>query len=105
MLFRSVGIYFSKKKETVLLENDPASGIHGLINDIDGGLPIWPYYCSDDNELVGILKAEDMKELLTEKYFSTREVKDAEAQQRLKKLVKNLKEEDNPVIMFAKLKD
>lgn len=45
-----------------------------------------------------------MKEMLTEEYFSTQTIKDKEAHQKLRELLKNLKEDDNPVVVIAKLK-
>ena len=97
------GVYDMKNKKTTLLENDPC-GISGFINDLDGGLPFWPMFLTDDNKLVSILSAEDLKEILTEEYFATHEIKDKQAHQKLRDLLKNLKEDDNPVVVIATLK-
>ena len=97
------GVYDMKNKKTTLLENDPC-GIYGFINDLDGGLPFWPRFCTDDNKLVSILSAEDLKGILTEEYFAAHEIKDIQAHQRLRDLLKNLKEDDNPVVVIATLK-
>ena len=97
------GVYDMKNKKTTLLENDPC-GIYGLVNDLDGGLPFWPRYCTDDNKLVSILSAEDLKGILTEEYFAAHEIKDKQAHQKLRALLKNLKEDDNPVVVIATLK-
>ena len=99
------GIYDFKNKTTVLLENDPACGMFGLINDLDGGLPFWPKYCTDNDELVSIWSIEDIKGVLTEEYFAAHEIKDVQAHQKLKELIKTIKDEDNPVVVIAKLKE
>ena len=97
------GVYDMKNKKTTLLENDPC-GIYGFINDLDGGLPFWPRLCTDDNKLISIIMAEDLKGILTEEYFAAHEIKDMQAHQKLRDLLKNLKEDDNPVVVIATLK-
>ncbi len=100
-----VGLYNITNGETILLDRDPVTRKGGLINDLDGGLSFWPqYYNHSENELVQVLEAYEMKELLTEEYFAAHPAKDPEAHARLRALVENLKETDNPVIVVAKLK-
>ena len=99
-----LGIYDMVNKTTRLLDTDPVSREMGLINDLDGGLSFWPFYCNSDNELVDIWQAYTMKEDLIEEYFAKQTMKDQQAHQKLRELVKNLKEDDNPVIVVAKLK-
>ncbi|MDL2278839.1 6-bladed beta-propeller [Parabacteroides sp. OttesenSCG-928-G07] len=99
-----VGIYDMANQTTHLLDTDPASRMLGLINDLDGGLSFWPRYYTSDNELVDIWLVEDMKKLLTEEYFASHEIKAPAAYQKLKKLMQKLDEEDNPVIVIAKLR-
>jgi hypothetical protein len=98
------GIYDTVNKTTRLLDTDPASRMKGLINDLDGGLSFWPFYCNSDNELVDIQEAYTMKEYLTEEYFATREIKNPQAHHKLRKLLEILKDDDNPVVVIAKLK-
>ena len=45
-----------------------------------------------------------MKEDLTEEYFANREIKNPQAHQKLRELLKTLKDDDNPVVVVAKLK-
>jgi hypothetical protein len=99
-----LGVYDIVNKKNRLLDTDPVSRMSGLINDLDGGLSFWPRYYTSENELVDVLQAYDMKETLTEKYFAGHTIKNSQAHQKLKELVKNLNEEDNPVIVIAKLK-
>ena len=99
-----LGIYDMANNKTRLLETDPVSRLTGLINDIDGGFSFWPKYYSSANELIDVLQVYAMKEILTEKYFAAHEIKDPQAHQKLKELLKNLEFDDNPVIVIAKLK-
>lgn len=81
--------------------------VRGLINDIDGGLPFWPHHlCNIQNnkQLVAVRKADQLKELLTDEYFAAHTIKDMEAHNRLRNLLKNLDWEDNPVLMIATFK-
>ncbi|MDL2266329.1 hypothetical protein LJC43_08110, partial [Parabacteroides sp. OttesenSCG-928-G21] len=98
------GIYDIANQTTQLLDTDPIARIRGLVNDLDGGLSFWPQYYTSDNELVDIWRAEDMKELLTEEYFASHEIKDPETHQKLKNIVQKLDFDDNPVVVIAKLK-
>ena len=99
-----VGIYDITNQKTRLLDSDPVSRLTGLINDLDDGLSFWPRYCTSDNELIDIWQAHEMEGILTEEYFAAHEIKYPQAHQKLKELLKNLDEEDNPVIVIGKLK-
>jgi len=99
------GLYDKGNTKTRLLDTDPVSRKQGLINDIDGGLSFWPkYYNASGNELIDVWQSYDMKEILTEEYFAAHEIKNPQAHRRLRELLKNLKEDDNPVIVVGKLK-
>ena len=98
------GIYDIANKTTRLLDSDSVSRQMGLINDIDGGFAFWPKYYSSDNVLVDVQQAYEMIEKLTNSYFTGRTIKNPQAHQKLKELLKKLDEEDNPVIVIAKLK-
>ena len=56
------------------------------------------------NVVMDVWTAGKMKELLTDEYFAKQPIKDQQAHQKLKDLLKNLKEDDNPVVVVAKLK-
>jgi len=99
-----LGIYDTVDKTTRLLDTDPFSRMAGLINDLDGGLSFWPFCCNSENELADIYQASRIKEYLTEEYFAAHEIKDSQAHQKLRKLLKTLKEDDNPVVVIGKLK-
>jgi hypothetical protein len=97
-------IYDVVNKKTRLMDTDPFSRQSGLINDLDGGLSFWPKYYTSENELVAVWQAHEMKEILTEGYFAAHEIKNPQAHQKLKKLLNHLEEDDNPVVVIAKLK-
>ena len=99
-----VGIYDIVNQKTRFLDTDPVSMLHGLINDLDGGLSFWPRYATSDNELIEIRQAFEMKEILTEEYFAAHKFKNPQAHQKLNELLKNLDWEDNPVLVIGKLK-
>ena len=98
------GIYDIVNKQTRLLDTRRSSQMFGLINDLDGGFSFWPMCYTSDNELASVLQAYEMKETLTEKYFSNRTIKNPQSHQNLKELLKNLDEYDNPVVVIGKLK-
>lgn len=100
-----LGLYYISEGKAEFLDNDPVTRKRGLVNDIDGGLSFWPrYYNKSENELVDVWDAYEMKELLTEDYFAAHTAKDPAAHERLRALLNNLDEGDNPVIVIAKLK-
>ena len=53
---------------------------------------------------IDVWNVEDMKGMLTEEYFAKQTIKDPLAHQKLKEVLKNLREDDNPVVVVAKLK-
>ena len=97
------GIYDIEQKTNILLDTDQHFQ-KGIINDLSGGLPFIPRYYAGNDVVVDVWNANDMKEILTEEYFASQEIKDPKAHQELKELLKNLKDDDNPVVVIAKLK-
>jgi hypothetical protein len=97
------GIYHIKGNTNIFLDTDP-SRQKGLINDMNGGLSFIPQSYVGNGVMADFWKAEDMKEILTEEYFAARNIKDRQAHQKLRELLKKLKEDDNPVVVIAKLK-
>ena len=97
------GVYDVNKNTNVLLDTDRYKK-RGIINDLDGGLPIFPQYYAGNNEIVDVWQADDMLEILTDEYFTSKTIKDKQANQKLKDLLKNLQEDDNPIIVIAKIK-
>jgi hypothetical protein len=97
------GIYNIEQKINILLDTDEHLQ-KGIINDINGGLPFIPRYYAGNGVVVDLWNVEEMKEMLTEEYFATKTIKDQQSHQKLKDILKNLKDDDNPVVVVAKLK-
>ena len=97
------GIYNIEQKKNILLDTDDHLQ-KGIINDINGGLPFIPRYYAGDGVVVDVWNAEDMKGVLTEEYFVSQTIKDQQAHQKLKEILKTLKDDDNPIVVVAKLK-
>jgi len=99
------GIYNIKEHTNILLDiNNKVLNEKGIINDLNGGLPFFPRYYAGNNIVVDMWDATKMKETLTEEYFASRPIKDQQAHQKLRDLLDNLHEDDNPVVVIAKLK-
>ena len=81
--------------------------VSGFINDIDGGIPFWGSRnasIQNRQQLVNISQPSFLIKMLTEEYFSEHKIKDIQAHERLKKLLDNLDEDDNPVLKIATFK-
>jgi hypothetical protein len=88
------GIY---NKKTMVTYN--SSTHYGFKNDIDDFLPLKYTSVSSQGELIGVLEAREI-----EQWFKDNPEKVAKFPPHLKKL-KNITENDNPVVMIAKLKE
>jgi hypothetical protein len=99
-----LGMYNIEKKTNILLDID-ANFQKGIVNDMNGGFPVIPQSYAGNGVIIDIWKADEMKETLTNEYFTSQTIKDQVGHQKLKELLKNLKEEDNPVVVIATLKD
>lgn len=78
----------------------------GFYNDLDGGLDSYPVIASSNgNYWVSYVEAEQMKELLDEDHFEKHvNVKYPEKQQKLREMLKNIKEDDDQILVLMKLK-
>jgi hypothetical protein len=97
------GIYNVEQQTNILLDTDSHLQ-KGIVNDLNGGLPFIPIYYAGNDLLVGIWWADDMKATLTDEYFAKQTIKDPQAHQKLKELLNILQDDDNPVVVVAKLK-
>jgi len=81
----------------------------GIINDIDGGYDFFPTNqmarIQNNQQLVcKICQPSDLLKDLTEAHFASKAIKNKEANDRLRNLLKNLHDDDNPVLMIATFK-
>jgi len=97
----SVFLHDKNTHQTVLLDCGKERN-KGFFNDIDGGLSFWPSYVNSQQELICVYEAFDFKENFN--YSPQKVIKNADALEKFKKIATNIKEEDNPIIIIAKLK-
>ncbi len=80
----------------------------GIINDLDGGLPLVPesYYCNEkqDEFLVGEINPFQLKAYVVSDEFKGSTPRYPEKKKELEKLANSLSENDNPVLMLVRLK-
>ncbi|MDO9580008.1 MAG: 6-bladed beta-propeller [Bacteroidales bacterium] len=94
------GFIGSKKNNSQVLI-DPEQGI---INDLDGGLNVFPLTIKDDNTIIGWVEAIKLKTHVASERFKNSNPKYPEKKQELERLANSLKETDNPVLMMVRLK-
>lgn len=76
----------------------------GIINDLDGGPSILPITTKDDNTIVALVDALQLKTQVSSEAFKNSKPKYPEKKKELEKLANNLKETDNPVLVLVSLK-
>jgi hypothetical protein len=91
-LNHSIYAVYDKQKNTFNFLLQPIKGIKGLVNDIDNGIPFWPKYISSNNEFVDYFQSFDFIEYAE---------KTPNADDSFKKLLKEVNEDDNPIIIIA----
>ena len=98
----------SKKKNfQVLTKNDfqnETSRYTGFINDIDGGPDILPITIKDDNSIISLISALNLKAFVSSEKFKSSRPQYPDKKKDLEKLAQNLKEDDNPILIVLKLK-
>ena len=72
-------------------------------DDLTGGCSFFPDH-TNDNEWIGVIPAERLLTEIDIKELEKKEVKLPHRKQQLINVLKNLKEDDNPVLMIVKLK-
>ena len=98
---RYMYIAFDFKKNDYKFVYDKKEGnqmtipLHGFENDLDGGLPFWPEQMISGNEMMCSFTAEQLLKLDKSKITN----------EKLKNLLNNLKEDDNPVVAIVTLKE
>lgn len=91
--FTNVYAIFDKESKNITLMKRPAKDESGFLNDYEGEVSFWPYYISRSNEMI----MQYSSQLFIEKYINT--------SNKLKSITKNIKEDDNPIIIIAKLNE
>lgn len=94
-------LYDKQTKEGVAIKETKQGG---FINDITGGPDFRPTY-TNDSTAVMLVSALDMKQYLESDAFKNQKVKFPERKKKLEELGKTLKEDDNTILVVAKLKN
>ena len=78
----------------------------GFYNDLDGGVDAYPMIMSSEgNYWVSYIESYQMKELLSKEHFEKRKnVHNLEQQEELKKMLPEMKEDGDQVLILMKLK-
>jgi hypothetical protein len=87
-------VYNKKTGELTFLKQSQ-KGKLGFMNDINGDLPFWPKYISTNGEMVCWYQPEEFMEA-----FKGKE----NLSDNIKNILKDLKEDDNPIVAIARLK-
>lgn len=90
--------YYDKSTKKIMIPNYKDLQISAFENDIDGFMPFEPRTISSRNKLIGFLEAYKIKQ-----WFEENSDKAAKLPPHLQKF-RNIKEDDNPVIMIVTLK-
>lgn len=89
-------VFNKNTKEITILKE------HGFVNDLDGGPLFWPKEVYRDSVLIDYINASKLK---ISKPINSQYSANTEARLVLERLVDDLHETDNPVIMIGKLKN
>ena len=81
----------------------------GFINDVDGGYDFFPIHQmthirSNQQLICKTCQPFDLLNDLNEDHFASKKIKNKDAHERLKNILANLDEDDNPVLMIATFK-
>jgi len=93
-------LYNKQTKEGVAVKETKQGG---FINDITGGPDFRPVY-TNDSTAVMLVSALDMKQYFESDAFKNQEVKFPERKKKLEELSKTIKEDDNTILVVAKVK-
>jgi hypothetical protein len=93
-------LYDKQTKEGSAVEETKQGG---FVNDVTGGPDFRPTY-TNDSTAVMLVSALDMKQYLESDAFKNQEVKFPERKKKLEELGKTLKEDDNTILVVAKIK-
>lgn len=74
----------------------------GIFNDLDGGPNILPRTIKDENTIIALVDALALKTYISSEAFKKSTPKYPDKKIKLEKLVNNLKETDNPVLILVK---
>jgi len=91
--------YFLFNKKDGVVEN---IGSEGIINDIDGGVPFFPYLIEKDGTLIMYMNAEDFKEKILSSEYAKQKERYGDQFDKVWKLASEMRIDDNPILIIAK---
>lgn len=97
-------LMMNKANNNSVLVSEKGNKYPGFINDIDGGINFWPRHIYADKWAYTIIPASDFIKYSNDNIRSGKKVKYPDKTKQLKKMIENMNEEDNQVIMIVKLK-
>jgi 6-bladed beta-propeller len=95
-------IYDKKKKEGFSLKFPDK--VHGILNDIDGGIEVLPRKVLNDGRIYTTFSAFKLRQLMNEEPYKSIKPIDIKNHIQLKEIIKNSKMQDNPIVMIITLK-
>ena len=100
-----IGILDTKSKKVRFVNQQTYTGNHvGITNDIDGGFNLNPSRDFDSGIFYQYYDAFYLKEQFNNGFFKNREAKDIQKKEEFIRIIQNLKNNDNPVIIKYDLK-
>ncbi|MBN1186490.1 MAG: 6-bladed beta-propeller [Bacteroidales bacterium] len=72
----------------------------GMVNDLDGGPNITPITTKDDNTIIAMIEAMELKNYIASETFKNSNPKYPEKKEKLEKFANTLKETDNPLLIL-----
>ncbi|MCK5821132.1 MAG: 6-bladed beta-propeller [Bacteroidales bacterium] len=95
-----IGFWQEEGNSVVAISSDDGK----LLNDLDGGPDFWPAVSDGEKEVYRLVQALDMVESWNNGDFNEKEYVLTDERKEFVKMIQELKEEDNPIIMVVKLK-
>lgn len=96
-------LFDKTRNEGILLVNENGEST-GIINDWDGGVDFWPTVQKDGDEIIMPLEIMDFKKKIESQSAEKRIIKYPDKQNSMKRLVSDLDDFDNPILMIVTLK-
>lgn len=95
-----IGFWQQKDNSLVAILSDDGK----LLNDLDGGPDFWPATSDGDKTVYRLVQALDLVESWNKGDYQEKEFKQADDRKEFVRMIQELKEGDNPVIMVVELK-
>ncbi|WP_434035522.1 6-bladed beta-propeller [Formosa sp. 4Alg 33] len=95
----------AENKRTWIQNKEEKRISHNFVNDLDGGVPFFPFWKAKENKLVLPISVLGLKEYLNTHKLKEQHIIDVNGRMALEQIVANAKDTDNPILMVVTLKD